>query len=484
MATTSDRSLWQGIFNARSIAVVGVSSSRPNSIANTALLKPLLLFGYGGNIYPINPNASEIQGIRAYPSVRDVPGDIDYVICAIPAQATPDLIEECASKGVKAIHIYASGFREAGPQGEQLENELLRRAREAGIRIIGPNCMGIYSPRAGISNCDKYPREAGPVALVCQSGGMARELITMAALRGVRFSKLVSYGNAADLNECDYLEYLAGDDDTHAILMFIEAARDGQRFRQLLARTAASKPVVILKVGRGEAGKRGVLSHTGKIGGTDMAWDAVCKQTAAIRALDQQELIDLAVTFMYMPAPAGVRVCVLGVSGGTNILSADECERAGLDVVSFPAELGAQLRQIDSSVWMSEGNPIEPDGPTLMSSPQSLVTAIKVIADAGLVDCLVLQFPVYIGEAKATIEEEPIWRVLDAVAEAKRVTAMPMAMVWHRRGCAESYLLALQDRCLSSGIPCYDSAFQAANSIRRFVDYRSALSSQMASPKS
>jgi len=465
---------WEYVFSPRSIAIVGVSS-RPDSIVNEFVLYPLIQFGYRGKIYPINPNSPEIQGIKAYPSISDVPAKIDYVICAISCTATPQLMRECVAKGVKVVHLFTAGFADYSTEGRALEKELVRIAEEGGIRMLGPNCMGVYHPRMGISYCDKFPKDSGPVALICQSGGESREITTMAALRGVRFSKVVSYGNAADLNECDFLDYFAGDNHTKIVLILIEATREGHRFHRLLAKATKLKPVVILKTGRGEAGKRAALSHTGKIGGTEAAWDAVCKQTGAIKVVDEEELIDLALTLRYMSAPAGRRVCVFGIGGGANVLAADECERAGLDVQPLPSELAEQLKKVTPGVWSSLRNPVEPPSFYLTSDPNNLCNIIECLTNSRLFDSFIFQFPAYLGQAKAAAEDERIWGILSALIKGKQATDIPMAMVWHRRGCPESMILELQNKCLSAGIPCYGSVFHAANSINKFAEWRSRL---------
>jgi len=260
------------IFHPRSIALVGITSD-PASFAGLGFLRGLLEFGYEGHIYPVNPKASEIRGLRAYPSVRDVPGPVDHVISLVPAHVALQLIEDCGAKGVKTVHLFTAGFIETGAkEGEQLQAELLTRARRLGIRLIGPNCMGIHYPRTGITFDMRYPQEAkkvGGISFFSQSGGNAVDLLHVGPRRGLFFNKVVSYGNATDLNECDFLENFAADPDTEIIAGYIEGVTDGRRFWQAMKHVAKLKPVIVLKGGRTAAGTGAVTSHSGSIAGSE-----------------------------------------------------------------------------------------------------------------------------------------------------------------------------------------------------------------------
>lgn len=208
----------------KSIAVVGASASGRGG----GFVAPLQELGFKGEIYPVNPKYPEIMGLKAYARVRDIPGPVDFVISSIPAAGVLDLIGDCAEKRVKLVHLFTARFSETGrKEAAELEQEILRRARGAGIRLIGPNCMGVYHPAEGISFNGGMPTESGPVGVVSQSGQFVGEMVGTAAARGVRFSKAISYGNALDFNECDYLEYFAQDPETKMVLLYIEGVRNG-----------------------------------------------------------------------------------------------------------------------------------------------------------------------------------------------------------------------------------------------------------------
>jgi len=221
------------IFNPRSIAVVGASEKR--GMSGRQFFEGLIEYGYQGDVYPVNPKHSEILGRKAYADIKDIPGTVDYVISSIPAPYVLDLVESCGQKGVKAIHFFTARFSETGrPEAAQLERKLLEAAQQKGIRIIGPNCMGMYHPGKGISFSDALPKESGSAGLISQSGQIAEELSRYAALRGIYFNKGISYGNALDFNECDFLDYFAQDPDISIILMYLEGIKGGDKFFEKL----------------------------------------------------------------------------------------------------------------------------------------------------------------------------------------------------------------------------------------------------------
>ncbi len=228
----------EAIFHPRSIAVVGASDN-PNS-PGYDYVSSLQKFGYSGEIYPVNPRAGEILGLPAFPALRDVPGEVDYVISCIPAVAVLDLVDDCAAKGARALQLFTARFSETGrKEGAELERQLAQRARAAGVRIIGPNCMGLLYPRQGISFRADMLRQPGSVGLLSQSGNLLFELTYLGGPRGLRFSQAISYGNGLDLNEADFLDYFARDTESAVVGGYVEGVRDGRRFLAALRRAAA-----------------------------------------------------------------------------------------------------------------------------------------------------------------------------------------------------------------------------------------------------
>jgi len=344
------------IIHPRSIAVVGAS----NNGRGQGFITPLQKLGFKGEIYPVNPKYSEILGMKAYPTIKDIPGPVDYVISSIPAAHVLKMVKDSVEKGVKGIHLFTARFSETGRKdAAELEQKILREAQKGGVRIIGPNCMGLYYPSEGISFSDALPKRSGSVGLASQSGGIVHELVELATLQGVYFSKAISYGNALDFNEADYLEYFSQDPDTELVLMYIEGVRDGKRFFDVLRKTTVKKPVIILKGGRGKSGTRATASHTASLAGSMEVWNAAVTQAGAVIAEDLEELVDIAAAFNFLPPILGRSIGVAGGSGGGSVMAADLCEEAGLDVIPLPDSIREDLKSKGSPIWDWIGNPAD-----------------------------------------------------------------------------------------------------------------------------
>lgn len=344
------------VLHPNSIAVAGASSSG----RGISFVSPLIELGFKGKIYPVNPKYQEIMGMKAYPTVRDIPDQVDFVISSIPAGEVLKLVEDCAVKGVKAIHFFTARFSETGRKdASDLEKELLKKCREADIRIIGPNGMGVYYPAWGVSFNSSMPRQSGPVGVASQSGSAVHDIVDGLRGRGVYCSKAISYGNAIDFNECDYLEYYGQDPDTNLVLMYIEGVRDGQRFLKTMREVTLKKPVVVLKGGRGKSGTRATASHTASLAGSMVTWYTAIKQGGAINVADMDELIDVAAALYYLPPIYGLRTGVSGGSGGSSVMGADQCEESGLDVIPLPDEIRQELKARNSPIWDWVSNPAD-----------------------------------------------------------------------------------------------------------------------------
>ena len=312
-----DQSTIESLFHPRSIAVMGVSTDATRWNAGQRFVKALLESGFTGTVYPVNLDGNEIFGLKVYHSLREIPGAVDYVISAIPAENTLQLIADCGDKGVKAVHMFTAGFSETGERAlGDLELAVASLARQRGVRIIGPNCMGLYCAKSGLSFRTNFPRQSGPVGFISQSGGNTTYGVLEAAVRGVYFSKVVSYGNACDLNETDFLEYLTGDPETKIIAAYIEGVVDGRNFIEVLRRATAIKPVVIFKGGTTETGARTASSHTSAIAGSDRIWSTLLRQVGAFQVDSIEEMVDVLLLFTYMSPSKGRKAAVIGLGGG------------------------------------------------------------------------------------------------------------------------------------------------------------------------
>ena len=375
------------LFHPRSIALVGVTTTRPEHWTRS-LLEGLLEFKFDGSIYVVNPRGGHIERQMVHRTLQEIPGTVDYVIGLVPASLAPELVNECAGKEVKAIHFCTAGFSETGEkEGVILEAQLVKAARENGIRVIGPNCIGIYCPKSRMSFAPIFPKEPGPVAFVSQSGGNSNSLVREAAIRGIRFSKVLSIGNCCDLNETDFLDYLTTDADTKIIAMYIEGVQDGKKFRQALDRATKEKPVVILKGGLTEGGARTVAGHTSSLAGNRAAWQALCRQYGVILVDSIAEMTDVLVALLFMPLPKGRNAAVIGAGGGASVMIADEFERHGYRLPPFPSELVKEIREFTPPAGNILQNPL--DYSQTMFAFEKLEKAIELVAAWEGVDFLI-----------------------------------------------------------------------------------------------
>ncbi len=346
------------LFEPRTVAVLG-ASSKDVSIANT-FIRRLRDFGYVGAIYPIHPKAAEIEGLAAYRSLGETPEPVDYAYVGIAAERIPDALA-AADGRCRIAQVISSGFGEVAG-GAALEAELVAKARTAGVRVLGPNCLGTYSPRGGLTFPADAPKETGRIGIVSQSGGLSTDIIKRGQWRGLRFSGLVTMGNSADLSPTDLLAFYFEDPETRAIGLYLEDVKDGRAFFDLLRSDAASKPVVILRGGASRQGRLAAASHTGALAGDDRAWAALCAQTPAAPAATLDEFLDALLAlqhFALRPERPTRTVTLFGNGGGSSVLGADAFARAGLDVSPFGPEALAPLEAMGLPPGTSVANPID-----------------------------------------------------------------------------------------------------------------------------
>ncbi|HEY5012696.1 MAG TPA: acetate--CoA ligase family protein, partial [Acidimicrobiia bacterium] len=290
-----------------------------------------------------------VAGVRAYPSLLDVPDDVDLAILVVPASVVPDAVRDCAAKQVHGMVIISAGFAEVGSEGKTAERELITTARRNGMRVIGPNCLGIVSTRAGVRMNATFapdPPATGNVAFLSQSGGLGIELMSQAGALGVGISDFVSVGNKADVSGNDLLQYWADDPNTDVILMYLESFGNPRKFARLARRIARTKPIVAVKSGRSVAGKRAASSHTAALATPDVAVDALFHQAGVIRVDTLDELLAIAMVLAHQPVPAGRRVAIVSNAGGPGILAADACSGAGLEVPELSVATQDALRPL------------------------------------------------------------------------------------------------------------------------------------------
>jgi len=466
-------------FHPKAIAVVGASED-PLSFGYH-YVRHLLDYGYPGHIYPVNPSKESILGLRAYPNLSSVPEIIDYVICCLPASKVPNLLAECPPKGVKVVHLVAGRLSETGRhEAKDLEARILQVARRLNIRLIGPNCMGIYYPRGGIAHGYNLTKEAGTIGAVCQSGGTSALLVRYGELRGLRFSKVISYGNALDLDESDFLCYLAHDDETKIIAAYFEGVKDGRKFLKALSNAASVKPVLAIKGGRGTAGFKAVASHTAAIAGSDIIWKAAFKKAGVISAKDLSELVDLLVAFSFLPPIRGNSVGLVSAGGGLSVMSADVCEEAGLTLPPLPREIKEELRRKAPEIWDWVGNPVDCSimGGVAMGFAEILKEIPRMLVKSPHFDFIIAEF------TDDNPFSEEVWSSIakgqtEAFINLSREELMPLIAVVSSgitgsdRLSHQRWKLLAEQRAqlVDAHIPTYSTAAEAAKAVRQFIDY-------------
>ncbi len=358
------------MFMPESVAVVGVSAEGFGF--GRGILLSLLAIGYKGNLYPVNNRGGSINGMRIYPSVEAIPGNIDFAIIAVPASKVPSTLEACRKKGAVGAEILSSGFREIGtPEGIALEEEL-KVISKRGIRVLGPNCFGIYCPKSGLTMLPgpDLSREPGSVALLSQSGGLSVDFGFTGMWRGIRFSKVISFGNGCDLRETEMLRYLSHDPETKVICMYVEGVNNGREFLSALKEATGKKPVVVIKGGLSDSGGRAAASHTASLGGQRVIWEAALRQCHATQVENFEEMNDAALAFSLLPAGNYHGCSITGGGGALGIAAADAAESFGLAVPHLRKDLQAAIFDVLPKPGSSAANPIDIANPFV--APQSI----------------------------------------------------------------------------------------------------------------
>jgi acyl-CoA synthetase (NDP forming) len=454
------------IFNAKSVALVG-ATDREGTFGR------LFLEGFrdmGRAVaFPVNPKREEILGFKAYPSLGAIPDTIDLAVLLTPPESVPGLIKECVEKKIKGVVIFAAGFGELSAQGKDTEREIARVAREGGVRIIGPNCLGFFSPAAGISTfpmmlMEKVATEAGGVGGFSQSGSFIDQLVWFLASKGVKFSTMVSCGNECDLAAEDYLEYLGNDENTKTIVAYMEGVKDGRRFFEVAREVAVKKPIILWKGGLSEQGASAAASHTGALAGSASVWNALFRQTGIIDVTCMQEVVDCTLAFHLSPLPAGCRTAVLTAHGGTGVGTADNCLAMGLELPRFSDETTCRLREMLPEVGTSIGNPVDV-GVAALLNPSLYGDAIQIVAEDANVDMIL------VNTSALRACEEGIVRAAKSIPKplAVSVFALPELVPDEYRFLAEN------------GIAAYPDAKRAAYALARLAGYAAFIADRQSS---
>ena len=445
------------ILRPQSIAVIG-ASRRPGTIGYQ-IVDNLVRHGYQGVIYPVNPKARAIHSIPAYASVTDIPGEVDLGMVVVPKDYVLDVVDECGEKGIRGLVVISAGFREVGGRGVALEDELVEKVKAYGMRLVGPNCMGVLTTMPELSmNATFAPSmpPKGPVSLMSQSGAMGVTILDYAAEYGIGIHDFVSVGNKPDVSGNDLVQYWGEDARTKVILMYLENFGNPQKFNRLARQITKTKPIIVVKAGRTGVGARAASSHTGALAGADVAVDALLGQSGVIRVDTVEDLFDLAMAFDELPVPAGNRVAIITNAGGPGIIIADACESRGLEVVALSEETQASLRE----VLAEEASVRNPVDMIASATPENYRQVLdRVLEDDGI-DAAIAAFVPPLG-----VRQE---HVAQAIVDAKQGHDKPvLAVLMGRQGLPQG-----RAELHEAGVPGYIFPESAAKALAAMYRYR------------
>lgn len=346
------------LFYPRSVAIIGASRT-PGKIGYE-VLRNVIGFGFEGKIYPINPNATKIMGLKVYPNVLDVPGEVDMAVISVPARIVPKVLNDCGLKGVKVVVIISSGFSEVG--NVEAEHKLVEIARKYGMRILGPNVFGVlYAPSKLNATFGPMKVLKGYIAFISQSGALGIALMGWTFLERIGLSSVVSVGNKADIEDSDLLEFFMSDRNSRVILIYMEGLKNGRNFIEVAREVSRVKPIIVLKAGRSKRGALAAASHTGSLAGSDEIYSAAFRQVGVLRAKSIQEAFDWARTMVSQPPPLNESVVVITNGGGAGVIAADACAEYNLNLMDLPEDLANKFREY-MPPFGSTRNPVDLTG--------------------------------------------------------------------------------------------------------------------------
>lgn len=468
------------LFMPQTVAVVG-ASTKGGALPNV-FIRRIREFGYTGDIYPIHPTAAEIDGLKAYPTLADTPRPVDYAYIAVGAAQIPPML--AAAKGhVRFAQVVSSGFGEVD-EGKALQEALAAAALEGGMRLIGPNCLGLYTPRGRITFAEVARPEVGTVGVVSQSGGLGTDIIRRGLNRGVKFSGLVTVGNCADVTPSDLVEYYLADEQTRVIGMYIETAKDGRRLFEILRQARGAKPVVVLKGGRTQQGQMAAASHTGSLAGDERVWLALSRQTGCVLVDTLDQFIDTLLLFQTVTPRVTEptrRVVLFGNGGGTSVLATDYYARLGLDVVPFGDDTIAALAALKLPPGTSITNPVDcPVGTLQQEDGRVAEKILDIVYGTGKPQALVmhLNLSAFAGRTKPEILDN----LIAALMRVQQRYPGQAHFILVLRSDGEPQLEArkrdFRAKAVALGVPVYDEMSNAGHALaalqahERFVHAR------------
>ncbi|MBN1382427.1 MAG: acetate--CoA ligase family protein [Deltaproteobacteria bacterium] len=460
------------MFHPASLAVIGAARSRRNGFPG--MFGCIAEFGFAGRLYPINPMAGEVDGYKAYPNLVSLPEKVDLVIISVPAPAVPNALRDCVASGCRNVHIFTAGFKETGEEeGISLQKEIEQIAVEGGLRVIGPNCMGLYVPKSRLLTWLYASKESGPVTFVSQSGGHAQDFTHYVTSKfGIGFNKAISFGNALTLDSTDFLSYLAHDDETQIITMYLEGVKDGRRLLRLVSDINREKPVILLKGGLTEAGARAVASHTGSLAGGEKIWKAFYRQTGAVKVDSLEQMADVVMGFRYLGEAKGPGVAVIGTGGGVGVAAADNCANVGLDLIPLPEDMRRKIRDFTPSAGTMIRNPI--DNHYAFMDLNILSKTLNLLSEAPYMDMFVLALHLdWFFTVDNGVQIKKIANYI--IQKAKQDTkGKPLVVVWRQYQPVPEIEKARDrfvEKLLKAGVPTYEGLPRAVFVLSKLYEY-------------
>lgn len=449
------------LFEAKSVAIVGA----PRGMKMGKLfLVALLDQGFPGQIYPVNPKAEEIDGLKAYPSVSAIPGPVDLAIVLVPHDHCLPVVKECGRKGVKGAVLFTAGYKETGTEeGKALEEELVRMARSSGMRLIGPNGMGLYCPKTGLSFFPQLSKDPGPLGIISHSGSLTNILGRLGSQKGIRFSKVVSLGNECDLTSADFLTYLGRDPDTRVIGAYLEGIKDGPLFLDALRKACLEKPVILWKSGLTQEGGRAAASHTGALASVREIWEGVVRQSGAVPVVGFEAWVDTLMGFSLLPSGVGDRVAIISGPGGLAVSAAEACGNNGLRLAQLTPETRSVMAKFVPPTGTSLQNPVDVGLTSALDIEIFVQAARRVAADPGVDAVVIAGMGLNPGENQ---------RYTDAIIQAHKDFQKPFLMVK-----IPGFDPELAQRFCEAGVPFFDTAERAMGTyakVRRYQLWREA----------
>ena len=450
-------------FNPKSVAVIG-ASREPRKFGHV-IFKNFVESEFAGKTFAVNPKAEQILGSKVYASLSEVPGEVDLAVIAVPAPIVPAAVDECLSKNVKAAVIISGGFKEVGEKGKKLEREIRSKTEGGNLRIIGPNCLGVFDPLNHIDTLflPKYRLrrpEPGSIAFISQSGAFGAAVLDWAAAKDIGISKFISIGNKIDVDEVDLLEYLADDPLTNCIAVYVESIDRGRDFLETASRATEKKPLIVLKGGKTMEGARAALSHTGSMAGSAKIYEGAFAQAGAIEAKTVDELFDYARVLAYQPLPKDEKgLAIVTNGGGFGVIGADEVSRLGLKLADFSSETVKRLRE-KLPDYAVPNNPLDLVGDADVERYRFALNAVFSEKNVGVVLVIVLLQPSF-------IESD----VVDAISESHVTYGKPTVVCSTGGDFTQILVRMLEDE----HIPAYATPEKAVNAINALVKYRKVL---------